>query len=103
MLAPRTPPQNGIAERRNRSIIDYVRTLIMEKIVSKKYWREVVSIVVYTLNRLQVKKGTNVIPFELGYGYAPYVKYFKILEVDDIYLKITRIEKLMQNVMKVYS
>ena len=33
----RTPPQNGIAERRNRSIMDYARTLMMEKNVSLKY------------------------------------------------------------------
>ena len=29
--APRTPPQNGIAKRRNRSIMDYARTLMIEK------------------------------------------------------------------------
>ena len=28
-LAPRTPPQNGIVERRNRLVIDYARTLLM--------------------------------------------------------------------------
>ena len=47
---PRTPPQNGIVERINMPIMDYVKTLIMEKNVALKYWREVVSIVVYTLN-----------------------------------------------------
>ena len=77
MPAPMTP-QNEIAERRNKSIMDYTRTLMMEKSVSKKYWREVVSTAVYTLNRVQVKKGTNATPFELWYGYAPNVKYFKI-------------------------
>ena len=35
--APRTPPQNGIAERRNGSIMDYARTLMMEKNASLKY------------------------------------------------------------------
>ena len=35
--APRTPPQNGVAERRNRSIMDCARTLMMEKNVSLKY------------------------------------------------------------------
>ena len=35
--APRTPPQNGIAERRNKSMIDYVQTLMMEKNVAIKY------------------------------------------------------------------
>ena len=35
--APRTLPHNGIVERRNISVIDYARTLIMEKNVALKY------------------------------------------------------------------
>jgi transposase InsO family protein len=34
MSSPRTPPQNGIAERRNRLIMDCARTLMMEKNIS---------------------------------------------------------------------
>ena len=34
---PRTSPQNGIAKRRNKSIMDYASTLMMEKKVAKKY------------------------------------------------------------------
>lgn len=49
-LALRTPPQNGIAERINRSMIDCARTLMMEKIVALKYWRETISAAVHTLN-----------------------------------------------------
>ena len=33
----RTPPQNGIVERRNRSVIDCARTLMMENNVALKY------------------------------------------------------------------
>ena len=55
--SPRTPPQNGIVERRNRSVIDCARTLMMEKNVALKYQREVLSTIVFTLNRVQVKKG----------------------------------------------
>ena len=65
MSPPRTPPHNGIVERRKRLIMDCARTLMMEKNVSKKYWREVVSTIVYTLNRVQVKKSTNATPFEI--------------------------------------
>ena len=35
-LSPRTPPQNGIAERRNRYMIDCARKLMMENIVALK-------------------------------------------------------------------
>ena len=58
--------------------MDCTRTLMMEKNVALKYWREAVSTAVYTLNHVQVKKGTNSTPFELCYGYPPNVKYFKI-------------------------
>ena len=78
MSTPRTPPQNGMVERRNRLIMDYARTLMMEKSISNKYWREDISTFSYTLNKVQVKKCTNATPFELWYGYAPNVKYFKI-------------------------
>ena len=58
--------------------MDYARTLIMEKSVALKYWREALSTGVYTLNNVQVKKGTHSTPFELWYGYSPNVKYFKV-------------------------
>ena len=38
-----TPQQNGIAERRNRYIIDCARTLMIENNVVIKYWKEVIN------------------------------------------------------------
>ena len=58
--------------------MDYARTLMMEKNVALKYWREAISTNAYTLNRVQVKKGTHTTPFELWYGHSPNVKYFKV-------------------------
>ena len=45
-----TPEQNGIAKRRNKSIMHYARTLMIEKNIAIKYWKEAISIVVHTLN-----------------------------------------------------
>ena len=39
---------------------------------------EALSIVIYTLNPTQVKKGDHSTPFELWYVYSPNVKYFKV-------------------------
>ena len=58
--------------------MDCARTLMMEKSVALKYWKEAMSTIVYTLNRVQIKKGTNLRPYELWFGYTPSVKYFKI-------------------------
>ena len=79
--------------------MDCARTLMMEKNDALKYWREVVSTIVYTLNHVQVKKGTHSTPFELWYEYPPNVKYFKIFGSKCYILKDDRNEKL---VMKVY-
>ena len=76
MSALGTPQQYGIVEIRNRSIMDYARTLMMEKNVATKYQKEAISTSIHTLNRVQLKKGTNKTPYELLYGYKPNIIYF---------------------------
>ena len=78
------------------------RKLMMENIVALKYWREAISTVVHTLNWVEVKKGTNAIPFELWYGHSPNVKHFKVFFCNAIFWKILEMESLMQKVMKAY-
>lgn len=73
VFAPRTPQQNGIVERRNRSIMDCARTLMIEKKVPQTFWREAISATVYTLNRVQLKKGTLKTPYEISYEKKPNV------------------------------
>lgn len=51
---------------------------MFENNASKTFWREIVNIVVYTISKVQIKKGTNKIPHELWFGHAPLVKYFRI-------------------------
>ncbi|GLJ25988.1 hypothetical protein SUGI_0498500 [Cryptomeria japonica] len=52
--------------------------MLLEDNVSKIFWREVVSTVVYILNQALVKTGNNKTPYELWYGKTPCVIYFKI-------------------------
>ena len=76
---------------------------MMEKNVSLKYWREVVSVVVYILIQVQIKKGTISTPFELWYGHSPNVKHFKVFGSKCYILKDSRNGKFDAKVMKVYS
>ena len=91
--APRTPPQKEIVGRRNRYLMDYTRTLMMEKNVILKYWREFVSTIIYK-NYVQVKKCNYWTPFELWYGDSPNVKYFKVFGSKCYILKYVRKGKL---------
>ena len=48
---PRTPEQNGIAERYNRTLLDKSRCLIFESNMDKKFWKEAVATAAYLTNR----------------------------------------------------
>ena len=84
-------------------MIDCARTLMMEKNFALKYWTKSISTTVYTLNRVQIKKGTNATPFELWYGHSPNVKNFKVFGCKFYILKESRNGKFYAKVMKAYS
>ena len=49
---PRTPQQNGLAERRNRTIKEAARTMMAESELDKRLWGEAVVTACYVQNRL---------------------------------------------------
>ena len=52
--------------------------MMFENNVSKTFWREAVNTIVYTMNRVQIRKGMNKTPYELWFGHSHLVKYFRI-------------------------
>jgi transposase InsO family protein len=78
LSAPRTPHHNGFVERMNKIVQEIVRTMMIERNVLHVYWREVVSIVFYTLNRVNIKGDTSKTPYELWFGHVPTIRYFLI-------------------------
>lgn len=52
---PNTPEQNGVAERKNRIILEITRALIIESRVPPSFWPEAVATAVYLINRLPTK------------------------------------------------
>ena len=52
---PYTPQQNGVAERKNRHLLDVTRTLLIESSIPSKYRVEALSNAVYLINRLPSK------------------------------------------------
>ena len=51
---------------------------MLEKKCIKIFWRDVVNTIVYTMNGVQIRQGTNKTPYELWFGHASFVKYFRI-------------------------
>ena len=75
-LAPRTPQQNGVAERKNRTLIEMVRTMLCENNLPKYFWAKAVNIACYISNRVFIGLILKKTPYELWKGKRPNISYF---------------------------
>lgn len=75
--APYTPQQNGVAERKNRSLIEMTRCMLEDSGLPKFLWAEAVNTANFIQNRT-ITKGANGIPFQLWKGAKPNVQRMEI-------------------------
>ncbi|GKA97705.1 putative ribonuclease H-like domain-containing protein [Tanacetum coccineum] len=73
----RTPQQNGVAKRRNRTLIEAVRTMLADSKLPTTFWVEAVSTACYVQNRVLVVKPHNKIPYELFRGFKPALSFMR--------------------------
>ncbi|GJS63473.1 putative ribonuclease H-like domain-containing protein [Tanacetum coccineum] len=64
----RTPQQNGVAERKNRTLIEAARTMLADSKLPTTFWAEAVNTACYVQNRVLVTKPHNKTPYELFLG-----------------------------------
>ena len=50
-----TPQQNGVVERKNKTIMDMVRCMLNAKQMPKEFWVEAIATAVYILSRCPTK------------------------------------------------
>ena len=73
-----TPQQNGVAERKNRTILNMVRSLLARGRVPKEFWPEAVNWSIHILNRCPTFALRDVTHEEAWSGRKPAVDHFKI-------------------------
>ncbi|GJS46520.1 putative ribonuclease H-like domain-containing protein [Tanacetum coccineum] len=73
----RTPQQNGVAERKNRTLIEAARTMLADSKLPTMFWTEAVSTACYVLNRVLVTSPHIKTPYELLSGKVPNISHFK--------------------------
>lgn len=73
---PYTPEQNGVAERKNRYLVEAVRTMLVDAKLPPTYWGEAVMTATYVQNRLPTRS-TTMTPYQLWYDTKPDVKNLK--------------------------
>ena len=70
--------QNGVAERKNRTVVEMARTMLKEKNISTALWAEAVATAVYILNRSPTVAVREITPYEALKGSKLTVKHFRV-------------------------
>ncbi|GJU65263.1 retrovirus-related pol polyprotein from transposon TNT 1-94 [Tanacetum coccineum] len=68
---PRTPQQNGVVERRNRTLVEATRTMLIFSKAPMFLWAEAVATACYTQNRSLIHTRHNKTPYELVHDKNP--------------------------------
>ncbi|GJX62775.1 putative ribonuclease H-like domain-containing protein [Tanacetum coccineum] len=73
----RTPQQNGVAERKNKTLIEAARTMLVDSNLPTTFWAEAVNTTCYVINWVLVIKPHNKTPYELIRGRTPLIDFMK--------------------------
>ncbi|KAJ9539102.1 hypothetical protein OSB04_031835 [Centaurea solstitialis] len=74
----RTPQQNGVAERRNRTLIEAARSMLSEANLATQFWAEAVNTACYTQNRSLIVKRFRRTAYELFRNRKPSIEHLHI-------------------------
>nr|GEV35658.1 hypothetical protein [Tanacetum cinerariifolium] len=69
----RTPQQNRVAGRRNKTLIEAARTMLADSKLPTTFWAEAVNTACYVQNKVLVTKPHNKTPYELFHGRPPFI------------------------------
>ncbi|GKA13122.1 retrovirus-related pol polyprotein from transposon TNT 1-94 [Tanacetum coccineum] len=74
----RTPQQNGVVERRNRTLIEVARTMLIFSKASLFLWAEAINTACYTQNHSLIRLRYNKTPYELMQDKKPDLLFFHV-------------------------
>ncbi|WZZ50850.1 hypothetical protein YC2023_050957 [Brassica napus] len=75
---PYTPQQNGVAERKNRHLMEVARSMMFQANVPKRFWSDAVATACYLINRIPTKVLKGQAPFEVLNKHKPSVDYLRV-------------------------
>ena len=92
LTPPGTPQRNGVSERRNRTLLDMVRSMMSLTDLPLSFWGYALETATFTLNRA-LSKSVETTPYELWFGKKPKLSFLKVCGCD-AYVKKLQPEKL---------
>nr|GEY32949.1 retrovirus-related Pol polyprotein from transposon TNT 1-94 [Tanacetum cinerariifolium] len=76
--ATRTPQQNGVVQRRNRTLVEAARTILTFANLPLFLWAEAIATTCFTQNRSIIHKHFDKTPYELMNKRKPNIKFFRM-------------------------
>jgi hypothetical protein len=73
-----SPPQNGVVERKNRTLCEMARTMLDEHRTLRRYWAEAVNTACYVSNRIYLRVHKKKTCYEFMHGRTPKVSHFHV-------------------------
>ena len=75
---PYTPQQNGVAERKNRHLMEVARSMMFHTNVPKRFWGDAVQTACYLINRVPTKILGDLSPFEVLNKSKPFLDHLRV-------------------------
>ena len=74
----RTPQQNRVVERKNKTVQEMARTMLMDSKLRNNFWTKAVYTTVHIQNRVILRNNIDKTPYELWKGRPKNVKNFRV-------------------------
>ena len=78
LSAPYTPQQNGVVERKNRTLVEMARTMLDEYKTPHRFWIDAIDTACHIINKVYLHKIFKKTAYELLTDKKPNVSYFKV-------------------------
>jgi hypothetical protein len=91
--SPYVACQNGVVERKDRSLCEMARTMLDEHRTPRRYWAEVMNTTCHVGNRIFLRAFLNKMCYELMHRQAPRVSHFRAFGCRHFILKKGRLDK----------
>jgi transposase InsO family protein len=73
-----TSQQNGVAERKNRTVVEMARSMLQTKGLSNSFWGDASCYICIVLNRCPTSELDMMTPYEAWYEKKPNVNHFRV-------------------------
>src|SRR6185503_5275540 len=91
--SPYVTPQNGMVERKNRTLVEMARTMLDEYRTPRRLWAEAINTACYVANRIFLRSFMKKTSYELRFGRQPRVSHLRAFSCRCFVLKEVNLDK----------